>query len=79
MKPQPNSRDHPEIIEWMKKYSNAVQSLVDLNEDDPSNFLDEADKKETLQRLRDGVIHANQELGKWCKHYGISHGDLKSK
>ena len=79
MTPQPNFHDHPEVIEWMKKLSDARWNLVPFNERDPSNFLDEEHKQEILQRLHDAVVNGSQELEKWCKHYGISYGGLDFK
>lgn len=76
---QPNSRDHPEVIEWMKRYSDAQYAYVGFNEKDPSNFLDEEHKQEIVQRLYDSIINASQELEKWCKYYGINYGSLDFK
>lgn len=76
LSPLPNSRDHPEVINWMKNLSDAQRNLVSLNTRDPSNFLDEAHKQETIQRLKDNVIEASRELETWCNHYGISYGKL---
>ena len=73
--PQPNPQEHPEIIEWMNKYREAQRDIMGLNLDDPSNFLGNRD--EVVKRLDDTIAHANQELQKWCKHYGIDYGGLK--
>jgi len=77
MTPQPNSRDHPEVIEWMKKHSDAVRTYTGLNRDDPSNFLDERHKEELVKQLYEDIIYTDQMLRKWCEHYGISIGRLK--
>ncbi len=71
----PNSEDHPEVVEWMKKYSEAKQKYVNFNDNDPSNFLDESHRVEIKTRLYEDIEHANAQLMKWCKHYGIDYND----
>lgn len=60
-----------EIVEWTRKLRDAQLALLTFNDNDPSNYLDEAHKQETIQRLNDEVIHASNKLEKWSKHYGI--------
>jgi hypothetical protein len=74
--PQPNREEHPEIIEWMKNYRAAQQAYAGLDLNDSSNFLGDKHKEELVIRLYDDVAHANQELKKWCEHYGLSYGGL---
>ncbi len=75
--PSPNSKDHPELIDWMKRYSDAQRAYVGFNDKDLSNYLDEADHQETKARLYEAIKDANKQIVFWCNHYNINYNDLK--
>jgi hypothetical protein len=76
VQPQPNSKDHPEVIEWMKRLYNARMEYVGFNDKDPSNYLDEAHRDDIKKHLYEAIVAADNELTKWCEHYGVSVGNL---
>jgi hypothetical protein len=71
MNPQPNSHDHPEVINYMEILDAAILSLDDFrkNKKGPiDDFGTVAYENSLISQVRD--IYSKLEY--WCKSYGIT-------
>ncbi len=76
MTPQPNSKDHPELIEAMKKCNQATLDYTNFKRDHPD--LTE-ENKQALDQLQQAIVDTTKDVIQWCQHYGINYGSLDFK
>jgi hypothetical protein len=71
MNPQPDSYHHPEVMDSMKEFDDAIASLQDYRENKKSS-TDDFGTIAYENTLISHVLQAHRKLVHWCGYHGIT-------